>query len=172
MKHVVLVGMMGVGKSTVGRYLAARLERPFIDTDSLIEKQEGAAIAQIFASKGESYFRQLEIETIQKILNEPSAVISIGGGAFISPVVRFLLKDPAVTFYLQAKAETLIQRVGNGATRPMLTHGVQESVPDRFRRLLAERASTYELANHTIESDTLSPEQVGDAILKYRTAFE
>ncbi len=172
MKHVVLVGMMGVGKTTVGRYVAKRLQRSFVDTDALIEQQEGTTIANLFGTKGEPYFRQRELETIRKVIGDPASVISIGGGAFLNPVVRYLLKDPAVSFYLQATEETLILRVGSGSTRPLLTPQAEEKLDDRLRRLLKEREATYELANYTVETDDLTPEQVGDAVLSYGVLFE
>ncbi len=174
MKHVVLVGMMGVGKSTIGRLVAEKLQRPFIDSDVQIEQAEGKPISEIFADKGEAYFRQCELETIRRIVNESAPVVlSIGGGAFISPVVRFLLKETATTFYLQARVETLVQRVGSGATRPLLTQGANGQVPldVRLRTLLQEREPIYTQANYIIETEELTAAQAAEAITGYRSVF-
>lgn len=174
MKHVVLVGMMGVGKSTIGRLVAEKLQRPFVDSDVLVEQAEGKPISEIFADRGEAYFRQCELETIRKIVNDSAPVVlSIGGGAFISPVVRFLLKETATTFYLQAKVETLVQRVGSGATRPLLTQGANGQVPleERLRTLLQEREPIYTQANYIIETEELTAAQAAEAITGYRSVF-
>jgi shikimate kinase len=175
MKHVVLVGMMGVGKTTVGRYVAERLERRFVDTDALIEEKEGHSIPQIFAAHGEAHFRNLELKMIRHVMDSDSAVVSIGGGAFVNPAVRDVLKNFATTFYLQATPETLILRIGTGETRPMLTQNApagKEQIDARLRKLLVEREPIYELADYTIATDDLACEQVGEAIVGYRSRFD
>lgn len=170
MRHVVLVGMMGAGKTTIGRLVAERLQRPFVDSDTLIEEAEGRPISEIFARDGEPYFRQRELETIRKVVSKADPVVlSIGGGAFVSPVVRFLLKETATTFYLQAKVETLVQRVGSGATRPLL-HG-EMPLEQRLRSLLKEREPIYTQANYIIETEELTPAQSAEAISGYRSVF-
>lgn len=171
MKHVVLVGMMGVGKTTIGRLVAQRLHRPFVDIDALIEATEGQPISSIFATKGEPYFRQREMETIRKVMNDPASVVSIGGGAYVNPVIRYLLKDPAVTFYLQANVETLLQRVGDGSTRPLLTQNGGNPA-ERLRTILQEREPVYILANYLIETDSLTPDQAAEMIAGYRSILE
>lgn len=175
MKHVVLIGMMGVGKTTIGRLVAERLQWPFIDSDALIEQAEGKPISEIFAEKGEPYFRQRELEVIRKVVNDSTPVVlSIGGGAFMNPVVRFLLKEMTATFYLQAGVETLIQRIGSVATRPLLSQGRHGEMPleQRLRTLLQEREPTYSLANYLIETDGLTSTQITEAITGYHTVFE
>lgn len=175
MKHVVLVGMMGVGKTTIGRLVAERLHRPFLDSDALIEEAEGMPISELFATKGEPYFRQRELETIRKVVGDSAPVVlSIGGGAFMNPVIRFLLKDPAATFYLQARVEILVERVGSGATRPLLTQGTHATVPlaERLGALLKEREPVYSQANYIIETEGLTAAQVTEAITGYRSVFE
>src|SRR5271163_1856469 len=120
-KHITLVGMMGSGKSSVAPLVAAPLKRPVIEVDALIEKHEGMPIGEIFIAKGEAHFRRVESEFIARLLSQPPAVISLGGGAFQWEATRKLLLDHTVVFYLSASYEILASRLQSvKAARPLL----------------------------------------------------
>lgn len=169
MKHVVLIGMMGAGKSTVGRYLAHCLGRQLYDTDQLIEQAEGKAISEIFHEQGEPYFRRRELEVIRKVLEESPAVISLGGGAYMQPEVRDLLRKDCVTFYLKASLRNLQRRVGTGVTRPLLHGG---SVRDKLRHRVVERDPVYRTADAIVTTDHRTSAQVGERIIEHRALFD
>ena len=119
--HVVLVGMMGVGKSTVGRRIASALDRPFRDTDGEIEQRSGRAVAEIFATDGEAVFRSLESDVLRALIEEPtSSVIAAAGGVVLSPLNRELLAHAGLVVWLKAPVEVLLGRVRNGTHRPAL----------------------------------------------------
>jgi shikimate kinase len=119
--HVVLVGMMGVGKSTVGRRMAVALDRPFRDTDAEIEQRSGRAVAEIFATDGEPAFRSLESEVLRALVEEQvPSVIAAAGGVVLSPVNRTMLVDAGLVVWLKAPVEVLLGRVRNGTHRPAL----------------------------------------------------
>ena len=120
-RHITLVGMMGSGKSTVAPLVGEALKRPVIEVDALIEKHEGMPIGEIFAAKGEAYFRRVESQFIEKMLPLPPSVLSLGGGAFQWEATRELLLDHTAVFYLSATAEVLTSRLRAGTTfRPLL----------------------------------------------------
>jgi shikimate kinase len=119
-KPIVLVGLMGVGKSTVGRRLAQRLALPFVDADSEIEAAAGMTIAEIFDSFGEAYFRDGERRVIARLLDGSPKVIATGGGAFINDETRALILDTALAIWLDAPVEVLVERVQRRDTRPLL----------------------------------------------------
>ena len=117
---VVLVGLMGVGKSTVGRRLAARLNLPFVDADTEIETASGMAVAEIFERYGEAHFRDGERRVIARLIEGPAKVIATGGGAFINDDTRALILARAVAVWLDADIPTLVERVARRETRPLL----------------------------------------------------
>jgi len=170
-RHITLV-MMGSGKSTVAPLVGAELNRPVIEVDALIEKREGMPIGEIFAAKGEAYFRHLESEIIAKILALPPAVLSLGGGAFQWEVTRQLLLDRTVVIYLSATAEVLTSRLRAGtAFRPLLNApGI--NLDDTVRDLLALRSAHYRQAHYCVETDSYPPEAVAKSILLLREAYE
>lgn len=169
MKHVVLVGMMGAGKTTVGRYLAQCLARDLYDSDHEIEKREGRPISDIFASEGETYFRQVEREVIGALLDRDPSVISLGGGAWLQPEVRKLAKAEAVTFYLRASLQNLSRRVGDGSKRPLLEgKNIRAVLTER----LNERDPIYRKADVTVSTDHRSSAQVGERIIEFRDRFD
>ncbi len=148
-RTVALVGMMGAGKSAIGRRLAARLGVPFKDADSEIESAAGCSIAQIFARYGEPAFRDGERKVIGRLLNEPPHVLATGGGAFMDPTTRQRLKSDAVTIWLRAPLDVLLARTGRRDTRPLL----QDVDPrETLARLLKEREPTYAQADYTLDS--------------------
>ena len=119
-KTIALVGLMGVGKSSIGRRLAAELRLPFRDADTEIEVAAGCSIADIFAERGEAEFREGERRVIARLLDEPPHVLATGGGAFLQPGTRALLLEKAVVVWLKADLEVLVRRVGRKNTRPLL----------------------------------------------------
>jgi shikimate kinase len=160
-RTVALVGMMGVGKSAIGRRLATRLNVPFKDADSEIESAAGCSIAQIFERYGEPAFRDGERKVIGRLLTEPPHVMATGGGAFMDPTTRERLKHDAVTIWLRAPIDTLVARTGRRDNRPLLKDGDPR---ETIERLLKERTPVYQQADHTIDSEdgphTVSVERI------------
>ena len=163
--HIVLVGMMGVGKSTVGRVLAAQLDRPLYDSDEMIEESTGRSVREIWATDGEPTFRALETETLAAALaaSEPS-VIAAAGGVVLSPVNRQALVDASAhVIWLLADEELLLERVRNGAHRPALD-GDPEAV---LRPMVVEREGLYqEVADAIVSVDRRSVNDVVKAVLR------
>jgi shikimate kinase len=143
-RPIVLVGMMGVGKSSVGRRLAHALGLPFVDADDAIEEAAQMAIPEIFATYGEAYFRDGERRVIQRLIAESAGgkpkVIATGGGAFANPETRALILDQAIAVWLDADVDTLLERVGRKDNRPLLRQGNPREI---LTRLKAERESAY-----------------------------
>ncbi len=144
-RPVVLVGMMGVGKSSVGRKLATLLHIPFIDADEEIERAAQMAIPEIFAQFGESYFRDGERRVIARLIDGPGTrcVIATGGGAFINDETRALILDRTIPVWLDSDVETLVERVGRKDNRPLLKQGDPREI---LTRLKAEREPAYSQA--------------------------
>ena len=142
MKHVILIGFMGSGKSTVGFRLSYKLKKCLIDTDKLIEEREKMRISEMFATKGEGYFRQKETECLNSLFHElGSRVISLGGGTPIREVNREIIKNLGKVIYLQASPDTIYQRVKHDTSRPLLQC---ENPKEKIEALLAERNPIYE----------------------------
>jgi shikimate kinase len=159
--NIVLTGFMGTGKSTVGRRLADRLGRPFIDTDALIEQREGP-IAEIFAEHGEQHFRDLEREVAAEVGRRRGAVVATGGRMLLDPANEAALRASGVIVCLHASAEALLARLaGEAAERPLL-RGSDPAA--RIRDLLTERAAGYARFPQ-VHTDGLDPDQVADAVL-------
>jgi shikimate kinase len=150
-RPVVLVGLMGVGKTTVGRRLAARLNRPFVDADEEIERSAGRPIPEIFADFGEDAFRDGERRVIARILESPRPmVLALGGGAFVQAPVRELVKATAVSIWLRADLDTLMERVGRRpGARPLLE---TEDPREVMARLIDVRAPAYGEADIIVDS--------------------
>jgi shikimate kinase len=154
---------MAVGKSAVGRNLARRLGRRFVDLDRLIEKTAGLKVREIFAQKGEAYFRQLEKETLAKVLGQEGQVVATGGGVVLDDDNLALLRERSLLIGLNASTETILKRAGNGATRPLLKGGDPR---ERIEELLADRAARYARAHAIIDTDELTLSQVVDKIVE------
>jgi shikimate kinase len=170
-RHLVLIGMMGVGKSSVGRRVALRLGRQFLDTDKLVEDDAGCTVAEIFAADGEAAFRALEAAAVRRALEaEPHAVIAFGGGAVVDPATRGLARQLALVVWLQAPARELARRVSasmrrsGGTARPLLTQGRSpEEVLDELAR---QREDAYKASAHVlVDTAGRSPGQAATAVL-------
>jgi shikimate kinase len=146
---IVLVGMMGAGKTSIGRRLANVLHLPFLDADAEIEKAANLTIPEIFAHYGESHFREGERRVVARLLASGPAVVATGGGAYMAEETRALCREQGVTIWLRADVAVLLERVRKKGNRPLLEGGDPEGV---MRRLLAEREPTYAEADITIAS--------------------
>ena len=161
-RTLVLVGMMGAGKSSVGKRLAQALELPFKDADDEIERAAGLSIPDIFALRGEGEFREGERRVIARLLDDPPHVLATGGGAFINPETRALVKKKAVSIWLKADPEVLARRVGRKDNRPLLQGKDPRQV---LTELLAAREPTYSQADLIVESKDGPHQHTVDAIL-------
>jgi shikimate kinase len=164
-KHLVLVGMMGSGKTTVGRWIEAKRRLPFHDTDALVEKRDGRSIREIFRFSGETRFRELEQEVAAEVAAGPVGVVATGGGLFIDAANRALLLDKGIVFYLRADAGELAARLAGSANRPLFKQAGKETPPD-FAALLATREPFYSLAHHTIDVGGRKVKEIGEEILR------
>jgi shikimate kinase len=158
-KTLVLVGMMGAGKTSVGRRLAHVLGVPFRDADAEIEVAAGCSINEIFERFGEPAFRAGERKVIARLLGEPPHILATGGGAFMDSDTRARIKDEAISIWLKAKMELLLERVTRKDTRPLLRNTDNRTA---LERLLREREPIYAQADIMIESD----EGPHDAVIK------
>ena len=152
---VVLVGMMGAGKSTIGRRLAARLGVPFVDADTEIELAHRMPIPDIFETYGEAYFRDGEARVIARLLEAGPAVLATGGGAFMDPMTRALIGRLGVSLWLRADLDTLVARVLRRNDRPLLKRGDPREI---LAGLIERRHPIYAEANLTVDSGAGSPE--------------
>jgi len=146
---IVLVGMMGAGKSTIGRRLAARLRLPFVDADSEIEAAAGMSIPEIFEIHGEPHFRDGEARVIARLLESGPAVLATGGGSFMREETRCRVRDKAVSIWLKADADIIMRRVKRRADRPLLRTADPAAT---VGRLIAEREPIYQDADITVSS--------------------
>ena len=161
-KPVVLVGLMGAGKSTIGRRLASALSLPFIDSDHEIVEAAGCSIADIFEAYGEAIFRDLEQRVLLRLVSGTPCVIATGGGAFINPVIRDTIKDKAISVWLRADLEVLLERVSRRDTRPLLKTGDKGTI---LTRLMDERYPVYAEADIVIDSNAGLHETVVESIV-------
>src|SRR4051794_16027294 len=158
-RSVVLVGMMGAGKSTIGRRLAARLRLPFLDADIEIEAAAGMSIPDIFETHGEPHFRDGEARVIARLLETGPSILATGGGAFMREETRNRIRDKAVSIWLKADADTILKRVKRRVDRPLL----QTADPTAtVERLISEREPVYQHANITVWSRDAPHEKIVD----------
>lgn len=160
---VILVGLMGAGKSTIGRRLAHALDVPFIDSDNEIIEAAGCSIADIFESYGEAIFRDLEQRVLIRLVNSEPCVIATGGGAFINPVIRDAIKEKGTSIWLKASLEVLLDRVSRRDTRPLLKTGDKGAI---LTRLMEERYPLYAQADLTIDSDAGMHDAIVESIIR------
>jgi shikimate kinase len=162
-RSVVLVGMMGAGKSTIGRRLSARLRLPFLDADAEIEAAAGMSIPDIFESRGEPDFRDGEARVIARLLDSGPAVLATGGGAFMRKETRDRIRDKAVSIWLKADADIILRRVKRRSDRPLLQTADPEST---VGRLISEREPVYQQADLTIWSRDVPHEKIVDECIE------
>lgn len=161
--NIFLIGLMGAGKSTVGRILARRLGKRFVDTDHEIEKRNGVTIPVIFEIEGEEGFRRREQELLADLAQEKDLVLSTGGGIVLKPENREVLRNHGFVVYLNARPELLAERTKHDRTRPLLN---VEDPLTRLRELHAVRDPLYrEVAHAVVETGRGAPQQVVQAIL-------
>jgi len=163
--NIYLIGFMGSGKSTVGPLLAKKIKRVFLDTDEWIENETGLKINEIFTKKGEKWFREKESECIAMVSKMTEMVVSVGGGAVLKPENWLKLKCSGIAIYLKCKPETIIKRIEEDKTRPLIAGNPAQKL-DRIKKLLIEREPFYEMADIIIDtSDHDSPEILADRII-------
>ncbi len=163
--RLVLTGFMGTGKTRVGRRVAERLGRPFLDTDAVIEKTAGRSVREIFATEGETSFRARERGALEEVCAMEDAVISIGGGALLASENRALLARSGLLVCLTATPEAIAQRVAPSvADRPLLAGAA--SLPERIRDLLAARAPVYAGVGEQVDTTGCSVEEVADEVIR------
>jgi shikimate kinase len=155
-RSLVLVGLMGAGKSTIGRRLAARLDLPFVDADNEIEAAAGCTIQEIFDEHGEDYFRDGERRVIERLLDGPKCILATGGGAFMNRSTRDLIRQKGRSLWLRADLDILVQRTSRRTHRPLLNKGNPREI---LKSLMDERYPVYAEADYTVETDD-SPHSV------------
>jgi shikimate kinase len=161
-RSIVLVGMMGAGKSSVGRRVALRLGIPFVDADTEIEKAAGMAITDIFAIRGEAEFRAGEARVILRLLEGGPQVLATGGGAFINPDTRAAIAAKGISIWLKAEPDVLMKRIKRRQDRPLL-HTADPAAT--LRKLLDEREPVYALADLTVQSREVTHDRIVDEIV-------
>lgn len=161
-RPIVLIGMMGAGKTTVGRRLAARLGRHFVDSDEEVEKAAGMTIEDIFRAHGEADFRAGEVKVIARLLKDENIVLGTGGGAFVNAETRSLVKASAISVWIKADFELLFQRVSRRSNRPLLkTANPRETL----QKLIEARYPIYAEADVTIVSRDVPQDQVASEVI-------
>ena len=163
-KNLTLTGMMGVGKTTIGKRLAKKLNYAFVDVDKIIEKQEGESISSIFKNKGEDYFRKLETQQTLKELKKVKSVISLGGGAFLNSSIRQFAKKHSISFWLDVPIETLLKRLKKSKNRPVLG---KDKADDSIKKIYFIRKKFYNKADCRIKCKTLTLKQIIEKILNF-----
>ena len=163
MKNIVLTGFMGTGKTSIGKALAKKLSRPVLDVDHLVEEKERRKISEIFEKEGEARFRELEKEAIREVSQRQGVVITTGGGAVIDPDNVEALKKNGWIVALEAKPETIFERVKNSRHRPLLEG---RDMMDEIKRLLALREPFYRRSDFSFQTDGKTSIEVAEVILK------
>jgi len=161
-KNIVLIGLMGSGKTTVGKLLAKKLNKTFIDTDECIENEEKISINEIFSRFGESCFRNLETDIIKKVCLADNQIVSTGGGIVEKPKNLEILKKNGIIFYLYASVEELYQRIKNEKNRPLLNNDAPKWA---LEKLLNKREIFYELCDVKIDTTGKNADQIADEII-------
>jgi shikimate kinase len=168
-RSIVLIGMMGVGKSSIGRRLGSRLGVPFVDADTEIERAAGMSIADIFARHGEAAFRSGEARVIARLLNGGPQVLATGGGAVMNEATRALIKEGGVSIWLSAELDLLLRRISKRkAERPMLQ---TDDPAATLRDLLTTREPIYAQADITVQSRDVPHDAIVSEIIEALTAF-
>jgi shikimate kinase len=163
-KNLVLVGMMGVGKTTLGKIVSKMTDLKFIDTDANIEKNCLMKISEIFKRKGEEFFRLEEEKEVLKSLKESNSVIALGGGAFINKTIRNNVLKNAISIWLDADLKDLNKRIKWSNKRPLLN---EENNQKKINKLYDERKNIYKLANHKINCDNQSKGSIAKKVITF-----
>ena len=166
-KNLVLLGMMGVGKTGIGKYVARRLKINFFDIDKLIEKKNEMKITEIFNTKGEIYFRTEEEFVTIKYLNKKGSIISLGGGGFINDKIRKKVLSECISVWLNVNLETIYKRLEKSNKRPLVYKDNQNNI----EKIFIERKKIYSLAAHEINCDNLNINQISNKIIKLYEAI-
>ena len=169
-KNLTLTGMMGVGKTTLGKRLAKKLNYTFVDIDKIIEKQEGESISSIFKNKGENYFRKIEKKLTIIEIKKNNTVISLGGGAFLNPSIRQYSKKYSISFWLDVPFEILFKRLKKSKNRPVL---FKEKTIESIKKIYFTRKKFYNRADYRIKCKSLTLKQIIERILNsYELSYE
>ena len=161
-KNLTLTGMMGVGKSTIGRNLAKKLNYSFVDIDKLIEIKEKSSINLIFKNKSEDYFRKIENDITLFELKKKSSVISLGGGAFLNNAIRKSAKKHSISFWLDVPIDELIKRLNKSNQRPLL---FKKNISETVKKIYFDRKKIYNEADYRIKCNYLKSEEIVSKIL-------
>ena len=165
--HLILVGLPGAGKTTLGRAVAAKLDRSFLDFDAELERRELASVAEIFASRGEPHFRSLELALTEELREVGNMILAPGGGWITNAGATELLRPPALMIYLKARPAVLLARLGGAvSTRPMLTRANPLA---ELSRLLEARESMYLQSDHTVNTELMTIPGLVDLIVELAT---
>ena len=162
-KNLVLTGMMGVGKSTVGGKLAKKLNLKFVDIDQIIESKEKTTINAIFKNKGENYFRKIEKKITLEELKKINLVVALGGGAFINKTIRKKVKDSSVSFWLDINLKSLLPRLKNLKKRPLLN---KNNLEKKMNKIYSERKKIYNKSNFKIKCDSMKIDEIVNEVIK------
>lgn len=162
-RSIVMVGLMGCGKSAVGRRLAHRLGLPFVDADEEIEKAAGKSIEDIFEDHGEAYFREGERKVLARLLRSKAQVLATGGGAYMNAETRAAIAETGISVWLKADLPLLVRRVAKRNNRPLLKNGDPEAV---MQKLMDERYPIYAEADVTVQSRDVPHEVIVNEILE------
>ena len=161
-KNLTLTGMMGVGKSTIGKILAKKLNYNFIDIDNLIENKEGLSINLIFKNNGEDYFRKIENDITLSELKKNNSVISLGGGAFLNNAIRKSVKKLSISFWLDIQIDELVKRLKKNNKRPLL---FKKNTSETVKKIYFDRKKIYNEADHRVKCDSLRSKEIVNKIL-------
>ena len=163
-KNLILLGMMGVGKSTLGKITAQRLGLKFIDTDTNIEKKCSMKISEIFKKKGEDFFRLQEEKEVLESVKKNKCVIALGGGAFMNKKVRETILKNSVSIWMDVSLKTLNKRIKWNKKRPLLK---DENTEEKIKELYAERKNIYKLAKYKINCNDMEKKEIVEKIITY-----
>jgi len=161
-KNIVLIGMMGSGKSSIGKLISKKLDLEFIDIDKKIEESENCTISEIFKKKGENHFREIEKNISIKYLKLENKIISLGGGGYINETIRKQCTKNCSTIWLNWKNETLMKRINNSKKRPL----AMKLNYFQMKKLIVKRAKIYNLSDYKINCDKLDKNQITKKIIK------
>ena len=163
-KNLVLLGMMGVGKSTLGKIVAKKLNLKFIDIDLNLEKKWSMKIWEIFENMGENFFRIEEEKEVLECLKKKNTVLALGGGAFMNKDIRNLILKNSLSFWLDLNLKTITQRVKWNKKRPLLK---QQNVEEIIKKLYSKRKNIYKLAKYKINCNKMTKEEIAEKIIFY-----